>query len=62
MAERPPAFYNPRNFKINIATSLFGELGETLKGIAGVTPMVRWYVLVWRKPTVSIRVKAQKGE
>ncbi len=35
MAERPPTFYNPLNFKINIATSFLGELGKTLKGIAG---------------------------
>jgi hypothetical protein len=63
MTERPPTFYNPRNFKINIATFFFGEPGKTLKGIARVTSIVRWCIfLLGAIKTVNIRVKAQKGK
>jgi len=60
--QKGPRLYNLQNFKINIVTFFFSELVEPLKGIAGISPMVMWYVPAWCKKTVSIRVKAQKGK
>jgi hypothetical protein len=67
MAERPPTFYNPRNFKINIATSFFGELGETFKRDCrsyanGEIECVCLVRVPTSRTTVRIWVKAQKGE
>ncbi|MDY6895932.1 MAG: hypothetical protein SVO01_11040, partial [Thermotogota bacterium] len=57
----PPPFLPPKILKINICCILLGELGEPLKGIAGITSVVRMYMLVWCKNNYEDKGGGTKG-